>query len=104
VVLVSVALPCVDFVGEQVRKGRRKPGIHKHSAGMATVREHAKDAMATARLRRWRSPRRCGPVLANLADLSANGIAAVLNERGAPTAAGAKWTAVQVLRVRQRLK
>jgi DNA invertase Pin-like site-specific DNA recombinase len=44
------------------------------------------------------------PVLAELADLSANRIAAVLNERGVPTAAGAKWTAVQVLRVRQRLK
>jgi hypothetical protein len=35
-----------------------------------------------------------------LGALSANRTAAVLNERGIPTAAGNKWTAVQVIRVR----
>jgi hypothetical protein len=42
------------------------------------------------------------PVLAELEGLSATRIAAVLNERGIPTAAGAKWSAVQVLRVLRR--
>jgi hypothetical protein len=34
----------------------------------------------------------------------ANRAAIVLNERGIPTAAGSKWTAVQVVRVRRRLE
>jgi hypothetical protein len=40
--------------------------------------------------------------MAELQSLSANRTA-VLNERGLPTAAGSKWTAVQVVRVRARL-
>jgi DNA invertase Pin-like site-specific DNA recombinase len=46
---------------------------------------------------------RMRPVMAELEALSANRAAAVLNERGIPTAAGGKWIAVQVVRVRNRL-
>jgi hypothetical protein len=35
--------------------------------------------------------------------LSAYRAAIALNERGIPTAAGSRWTAVQVVRVRRRL-
>jgi DNA invertase Pin-like site-specific DNA recombinase len=42
-------------------------------------------------------------IMAELEPLSANRAAVVLNERGVPTAAGSKWTAVQVVRVRRRL-
>jgi hypothetical protein len=41
--------------------------------------------------------------MAELQALSANRTAIVLNKRGLPTAAGSKWTAVQVVRVRARL-
>ena len=41
--------------------------------------------------------------MAELGALSANRAAIVLNERGIPTAAGSKWSAVQVVRVRRRL-
>jgi hypothetical protein len=41
--------------------------------------------------------------MAELGALSAIQAAIVLNERGLPTAAGSKWTAVQVVRVRARL-
>jgi DNA invertase Pin-like site-specific DNA recombinase len=46
---------------------------------------------------------RMRPLLAEMEALSANRAAAVLNERGVPTAAGSKWSAVQVVRVRRRL-
>jgi hypothetical protein len=42
------------------------------------------------------------PVMVELGALSANRAAIILNERGVPTAAGSKWSAVQVVRVRQR--
>ena len=41
-------------------------------------------------------------VFAELADLSANQAAAKLNERGMRTAAGGRWHAAQVIRVRER--
>ena len=41
--------------------------------------------------------------MAELGALSANRAAIVLDERGLPTAAGSKWTAVQVVWVRARL-
>ena len=47
---------------------------------------------------------RMRPILAEMGALSANRAAAALNERGVPTAAGSKWTAVQVIRVRRRLQ
>lgn len=43
------------------------------------------------------------PVFAELADLSARKAAEELNRRGVPTPGGAKWHAVTVLRVRERL-
>jgi DNA invertase Pin-like site-specific DNA recombinase len=43
------------------------------------------------------------PVLEELADLSHNAAAKVLNERGITTAQGKPWTAMQVSRVRARL-
>jgi hypothetical protein len=42
------------------------------------------------------------PILAELAALSANRAAAVLNERKVATAAGGRWS-TQVIRLRQRL-
>jgi DNA invertase Pin-like site-specific DNA recombinase len=47
---------------------------------------------------------RMRPILAEMEALSANRAAAVLNERGLPTAAGGRWSAVQVVRVRRRLQ
>jgi hypothetical protein len=46
---------------------------------------------------------RMRPVLAELEELSATRVAAILTERGIPTAAGGKWSAMQVIRVRRRL-
>jgi hypothetical protein len=43
------------------------------------------------------------PIMAKLEALSANKAALVLNERGVPSAAGRRWGANQVLRVRRRL-
>jgi DNA invertase Pin-like site-specific DNA recombinase len=43
------------------------------------------------------------PVFAELANLSANQAAGELNQRGIRTAAGGKWYAAQVIRVRERL-
>jgi DNA invertase Pin-like site-specific DNA recombinase len=43
------------------------------------------------------------PILAEMAHLSANRVAIILNERRVPTAAGGKWSSVQVIRVRNRL-
>jgi hypothetical protein len=43
------------------------------------------------------------PILAELAALSANRAAAVLNERKVATAAGGRWSSTQVIRLRQRL-
>ena len=47
---------------------------------------------------------RVRPVFAELADLSARGAAQELNRRNIPTAAGGLWHAVQVVRVRERLR
>jgi DNA invertase Pin-like site-specific DNA recombinase len=44
------------------------------------------------------------PVMVELGVLSANRAAIILNERGIPTAAGSKWSAVQIVRVRRRLQ
>jgi DNA invertase Pin-like site-specific DNA recombinase len=46
---------------------------------------------------------RVRPVLAELAALSANRAAIVLNERKVPTAAGGRWSSNQIIRVRARL-
>jgi DNA invertase Pin-like site-specific DNA recombinase len=46
---------------------------------------------------------RLRPVLAELADLSAQAVAKELNKRGITTAVGGKWHAMQVHRVRERL-
>lgn len=43
-------------------------------------------------------------VFAELSGISASAAAEKLNERGVKTAGGGKWHAVQVLRVRKRLK
>ena len=43
------------------------------------------------------------PIFAELAGMSARGIAAVLNERKIPTPAGGAWHSVTVLRVQKRL-
>jgi hypothetical protein len=43
------------------------------------------------------------PVFAELAGLSHRAAAKALNERGIKTATGKAWTAVQVIRVRERL-
>lgn len=43
------------------------------------------------------------PILAELAGMSANKAAAELNLRGVPTPRGAKWHALTVIRVRQKL-
>jgi DNA invertase Pin-like site-specific DNA recombinase len=47
---------------------------------------------------------RMRPVCAEIASLSARGAAAELNRRNIPTAAGDRWHAVQVVRVRDRLR
>jgi DNA invertase Pin-like site-specific DNA recombinase len=47
---------------------------------------------------------RVRPVLAELADLSARAAAAELNRRGIAAANGGRWHAVQVIRVRERLR
>jgi DNA invertase Pin-like site-specific DNA recombinase len=52
---------------------------------------------AAERAEAWRS------VFEELSDLSARKAAAELNRRGIPSAAGGKWQAVQVIRVRGRL-
>ena len=44
------------------------------------------------------------PVLTELVDLSANAAAAALNARGTPTATGATWSAMTVIRARERLQ
>jgi hypothetical protein len=46
---------------------------------------------------------RLRPVLAELADLSANAAAAELDRRGFATARGGKWTARSIINVRARL-
>jgi hypothetical protein len=46
---------------------------------------------------------RMRPVFAELEALSANQAAIALNKRRVPSAAGRKWSASQVVRVRQRL-
>jgi DNA invertase Pin-like site-specific DNA recombinase len=43
------------------------------------------------------------PVFAELAEMSARAIAAVLNERKVPTPAGGEWHSVTVIRVQKRL-
>jgi DNA invertase Pin-like site-specific DNA recombinase len=43
------------------------------------------------------------PIFAELAGMSARGIAAALNERGVPTPAGGEWHSVPVIRVQKRL-
>ena len=47
---------------------------------------------------------RMRPILAEMKALSANRAAAALHERGITTAAGSKWTAVRVIRVRRCLQ
>jgi DNA invertase Pin-like site-specific DNA recombinase len=47
---------------------------------------------------------RMRPILLEMGALSANRVAAIFNERGVPTAAGGRWQATQVTRVRQRLQ
>jgi hypothetical protein len=49
-------------------------------------------------------PERCSPVFAELASLSHRAAANALNERGIKTATGKAWTAMQVIRVRDRLR
>jgi DNA invertase Pin-like site-specific DNA recombinase len=71
------------------RRGKKLGGRNAQSD------KHAAEALAFAE--------RMRPVMAELEALSANRAAVVLNERGIPTAAGGKWIAVQVVRVRQRL-
>ena len=44
------------------------------------------------------------PILAEMEALPANRVATILNERGIPSAAGGKWQAIQVGRVRRRLQ
>ena len=44
------------------------------------------------------------PVFAELAGLSHRAAAKALNERGIKTATGKAWTAMQVIRVRDRLR
>jgi hypothetical protein len=43
------------------------------------------------------------PVFEELRDLSHRGVAKVLNDRSIKSAQGGRWSAMQVLRVRQRL-
>jgi hypothetical protein len=43
------------------------------------------------------------PTMIELAEFSATEAAAILNERKLPSVGGRKWTALQVLRLRQRL-
>jgi hypothetical protein len=43
------------------------------------------------------------PIMAEMEALSATKAAAILNERGVPSAMGRKWSASQVMRVRRRL-
>jgi hypothetical protein len=47
--------------------------------------------------------KRMRPLMTELKDLSANQAAIILNDRGVPTVAGARWSSVQVIRVRRRL-
>jgi hypothetical protein len=43
------------------------------------------------------------PIMAELEALSATQAAIVLKERGVPSAAGGRWSSVQIIRLRRRL-
>jgi hypothetical protein len=74
---------------------RRRPGIrHCRTAAGALFSKPAAAAERAEALR---------PVFAELSGLSARKAAEELNRRDIPTAAGRKWHAVQVIRVRERL-
>jgi hypothetical protein len=77
------------MVGEHERAGKHYGGHNAQSD-----KNSAKAAAFAKKMR---------PLMAELKDLSANQAAIILNERGVPTAAGARWSSVQVIRVRRRL-
>jgi hypothetical protein len=72
------------------REGKRIGGSNPESARQAQA--------ASERAEQLR------PLMQELAGLSARGAAAEMNRRGIETAAGGKWHAVQVLRLRERLE
>jgi hypothetical protein len=79
--------PVLAAVGHQsLRPGDKKLGRRNAQSDKA-----AAEALAFAQ--------RMRPILAEMGAPSANRAAAVLNERGVPTAADSKWSAVQVVRV-----
>jgi hypothetical protein len=79
------------MVGEHERTSAKK----QYGGHNAWSDKNAAEAAAFAE--------RMRPVFAELHALSANKAAIALNKRGVPSAAGRKWSANQVVRVRQRL-
>jgi DNA invertase Pin-like site-specific DNA recombinase len=79
---------------------RTKDGLAKSAKKLGGLRPGTRDAMdeANARAEAMR------PVMAGLADLSANACAKALNRRGVPTPNGVEWSAVTVIRLRKRLE
>jgi DNA invertase Pin-like site-specific DNA recombinase len=85
------------FISQRTKEGlaaAKRRGIKLGGANAQSDRHAAAAAAFAERMR---------PILAELAHHSANRAAIILNERGVPTAAGTRWSATQVIRVRQRL-
>jgi DNA invertase Pin-like site-specific DNA recombinase len=86
------------LISERTKSGlamARKKGVKLGGA-------NAQSAKTAAEARAFAETMR--PILAELAHFSANRAAAILNERAVPTAAGGKWQATQVMRLRRRLE
>jgi hypothetical protein len=75
--------------------GEHERTNEQHGGRNAQSDRNAAEALAFAE--------RMRPIFAEMETLSAYRAAVILNERGVPTAAGSRWMAAQVRRVRQRL-
>jgi hypothetical protein len=73
-------------------------GAHKRTGGDIAVALDANSLEAGRRAEALRG------IMGELEGLSANAAAAELNRRGVLAARGGRWTAKQVIRVRQRLE
>ena len=85
-------------------QGARRQARQSDTASRRAPRPSRARGAATSAASAQAFAERLRPVLAELADLSANAAAAELDRRGIATARGGKWTARSVIDVRQRLK
>jgi DNA invertase Pin-like site-specific DNA recombinase len=88
--------PARDRLSERTKAGLAAAKRRGQKLGGRNAQSGKAAALAFAERKR--------PILAEMEAFSANRAAAALNERGIPTAAGSKWSAVQVVRVRRRLQ